>query len=311
MTIEIIILLIAIVVCVIIGVIVYRSLKRKISNLDRQLKVLAHELEQLTGTNQEMTNTSNDLRAELLRAEELHEQSQKLLSQTELQLQERSSDLNKANEEKAILFEKLKSTREKLNNQQNDILRLRERFRFDFSELAKRISNDNSNKLSESNGHSIRQFLELLKNKINEFRQKVEETYDKQSKESLSPGKEVVRSIDLSQFVSQEANNITTALKGDDKLPQWKVEQQYRNAVDIAEKADALHDRFTAFIDSIESVSKKLEEVTNCYTEAFKELSSGRGNIIARIEELKKITNKQLPGKLAINVSKDETLNKS
>lgn len=471
MTTEIIIiLLIAIVVCVIIGgLIVYSSQKRKVLNLDQQLKMQADEVEQLTGTNLEITNARNDLQAELLRAEGLREQSQRLLSQTELQLQERSFQLNKANEEKAILYEKLKSTREKLNNQQNDTLRLRERFRLDFSELAKRILDDNSKKVSESNEQSTAQFLELLRNNINEFRRKVQETYNKQSKESLAAVKEVVGSMAMSQPVSHEANNVTIALKGYDKLPggwgemilksllagssltdgreyflqelirdnarnilkdengkelqpdviisypdktkiiidvkvslsaweqyincsdqdqqrlllqdhirslrlhidtlskiypkdalslayillfipsepalleacktdlqlreyayekgillvsptnlyavlkivaeQWKVEQRYRNAIEIVEKADAVYDRFTGFIDNIESVSKQLEDVTNCYTEAFKQLSSGRGNIIARIEELKKIANNQLPGKLTINVSEDETLN--
>src|SRR5215210_595427 len=179
----------------------------------------AHELEHITSTSREIANARNDLQEKLLRAEGLHEQSQKLLSQTELQLQERLFQLNKANEEKAILYEKFKNTREKLNNQQNDILRLRERFRSDFSELAKRLLDDKSEKFSESNEQTIRQFLEPLKNHINEFRQKVEEIYDKESKENFLSVKEVVRSTDMSQLVSQEANNLTTGLKANDKLP--------------------------------------------------------------------------------------------
>ncbi|HKG69971.1 MAG TPA: DNA recombination protein RmuC, partial [Segetibacter sp.] len=67
----------------------------------------------------------------------------------------------------------------------------------------------------------------------------------------------------------------------------WKVAQQYWNALDIAEKANALYDKFTGFIDNMESVGKKLEDATNFYTEAFKHLSSGRGNLRGRIEDLK------------------------
>jgi DNA recombination protein RmuC len=83
----------------------------------------------------------------------------------------------------------------------------------------------------------------------------------------------------------------------------WKIEQQNKNAIDIAEKAGALYDKFVGFVDNMESVGRKLEDATDCYTEAFKQLSSGRGNIIARIQELKKMgakADKQLPEQLLL-----------
>jgi len=81
----------------------------------------------------------------------------------------------------------------------------------------------------------------------------------------------------------------------------WKVEQQNRNAIEIAEKAGALYDKFHGFLSNMELVGKKLGDAQTSYEDAFKQLSTGKGNIIGKIEELKKMgadANKQLPDRL-------------
>jgi DNA recombination protein RmuC len=83
----------------------------------------------------------------------------------------------------------------------------------------------------------------------------------------------------------------------------WKVERQNRNAVDIADKAGLLYDKFVGFIGNMEEVGKKITDASDCYDSAFKQLSTGRGNIISKIEELKKMganASKQLPERLVL-----------
>jgi DNA recombination protein RmuC len=83
----------------------------------------------------------------------------------------------------------------------------------------------------------------------------------------------------------------------------WKVEQQNKNAIEIADKAGSLYDKFVLFLENFESVGKKLNEASNSYDTAFKQLSSGRGNVIGKIEELKKMgasANKQIPDKILL-----------
>jgi DNA recombination protein RmuC len=89
----------------------------------------------------------------------------------------------------------------------------------------------------------------------------------------------------------------------------WKVEQQNRNAIEIAEKAGALYDKFISFVDNLEGVGRKLDDATQCYADALKQLSTGRGNIVNRIEELKRMgakTSRQLPERL-LNEADEET----
>lgn len=81
----------------------------------------------------------------------------------------------------------------------------------------------------------------------------------------------------------------------------WKVEQQNQNAIEIAEKAGAMYDKFVGFLVNLEEVGKKLGAAQESYDQAFSQLSTGRGNIVNRMEELKKMgadARKQIPDKI-------------
>ena len=80
----------------------------------------------------------------------------------------------------------------------------------------------------------------------------------------------------------------------------WKIEQQSKNAIEIADKAGALYDKVHGFITSMEGIEDGLNKARTSYDNAFKQLSTGKGNIIGRVEELKKMgakANKSLPDK--------------
>jgi DNA recombination protein RmuC len=351
---------------------------------------------------------------------------------------------------------------EKLATQKQELEEIGNKFRFEFRNMAQSIMEEKSQKFTQLNEEKMKAIVDPLKTEIGLFKQKVEETYDKESKERFSLAKEVENLVKMSQAVSQEANNLTSALKGNSKFqgdwgelilesllehsgltkgreyftqefirdntgnvikdesgkalqpdvticypdlrkviidskvsliawdaftaesdidkqkqylsehiksirqhidglsrknyPKyaqaldyvllfipiepafleavkqdanlwkhaydkkillvsptnlfavlkiiadlWKVERQNRNAIDIAEKAGLLYDKFVGFIGNMEDVGKKISDASDCYDAAFKQLSTGRGNIVSKIEELKKMganASKQLPEKL-------------
>jgi len=83
----------------------------------------------------------------------------------------------------------------------------------------------------------------------------------------------------------------------------WKIEQQSKNAIEIADKAGALYDKVHGFITSMEGIEDGLNKARTSYDNAFKQLSTGKGNIIGRVEELKRMgakANKSLPDKYFI-----------
>ncbi len=69
----------------------------------------------------------------------------------------------------------------------------------------------------------------------------------------------------------------------------WRYEYQNKNARLIAKKAGDMHDKFVSFVDEMLLVEKSLTKAQSSYQEAFKKLSSGRGNLINRSRELKEL----------------------
>ncbi len=67
----------------------------------------------------------------------------------------------------------------------------------------------------------------------------------------------------------------------------WRYEYQNKNAKEIAKKAGDLYDKFSGFISSMHTIESSLKKAQNAYEEAFKKLSSGKGNLMAKAKELK------------------------
>lgn len=105
----------------------------------------------------------------------------------------------------------------RLTEQKEEINDLQQKFTDQFKAIANDILKQNSKEFSEHNQKSIGDILNPLKEKILTFEKKVEETYDKESKERHSLKDEVKRLAELNIKMSEEANNLTLALKGDAK----------------------------------------------------------------------------------------------
>ncbi|MFY0663391.1 MAG: DNA recombination protein RmuC [Natronospirillum sp.] len=69
----------------------------------------------------------------------------------------------------------------------------------------------------------------------------------------------------------------------------WRNEQQNRNARTIAEEAGKLYDHFVRFTDSLQDVQKHLRKTQESMDQSMNRLSSGRGNLVGRVENLRKL----------------------
>jgi len=67
----------------------------------------------------------------------------------------------------------------------------------------------------------------------------------------------------------------------------WRYEYQNRNAQTIAAEAGKLHDQFVSFVDALEKVGDQIKKAGESYDTAHKRLSSGRGNLVGRTQNLK------------------------
>jgi len=106
---------------------------------------------------------------------------------------------------------------EKLENQKTEIESLQKRLTAEFENIATKILKERSDEFSISNHKNLSEILNPLKERIQLFEKKVDETYDKELRDKISLREEVRKLTELNTRVSEEANNLTKALKGDVK----------------------------------------------------------------------------------------------
>ena len=109
------------------------------------------------------------------------------------------------------------SLNEKVENGKSEIENLRKQFNIEFENIANRILEEKSKRFTEANKENLGNILKPLGENIENFRRKIEEVYDKESKERFSLGKEVSKLVELNLKISEDANNLTNALKGNAK----------------------------------------------------------------------------------------------
>ena len=89
----------------------------------------------------------------------------------------------------------------------------------------------------------------------------------------------------------------------------WKQEDQKRNALEIAKEGGLLYDKFEGFLSDLLKIGANLNSSKTSYDEAMNKLTSGNGNILKKIENLKKLgakTKKQLPQNIIDRANSDE-----
>ena len=69
----------------------------------------------------------------------------------------------------------------------------------------------------------------------------------------------------------------------------WRNEDRNRNALEIAERAGRLYDKFHGFMTDLDKVDRNLRIARESFDEARAKLSSGRGNVVAQLETLQKL----------------------
>ena len=78
----------------------------------------------------------------------------------------------------------------------------------------------------------------------------------------------------------------------------WNNERQHKNALEIAQRAGALHDKFVGFIEDLNKVGLRMNDAKKSYEDAMKKLHTGNGNMVSSILKLQNLgakAKKELP----------------
>lgn len=134
-----------------------------------------------------------------------------------LQVQQLRSENGIQSQQLARAEADFSNLQEKLESQKSEMEKLQQKFTTEFENIASKILKQNTEEFSVSNQKSMTELMLPLKEKIQGFEKKVEDTYEKGLKDQTDLKAELKKLHDLNLKISDEANNLTKALKGDVK----------------------------------------------------------------------------------------------
>lgn len=89
----------------------------------------------------------------------------------------------------------------------------------------------------------------------------------------------------------------------------WQRDRQIKNVELIVKEATGLYDKFRGFSETLLGAEKQVQKASESVTEAIKQLHTGRGNVIGRLQKLKKFgvsVKKELPEDLLRGLDEGE-----
>ncbi len=139
----------------------------------------------------------------------------KINLQSELKIEREK--IVKLTSENSSLKTDYSNLQQKLSEQKEEIEELQEKFIKEFENLANKIFEEKSAKFTEQNKEKLSEVLNPLKEKITEFERKVEQTNKESIDRFSSLRQQLFMLNELNQQITQEAKNLTEALKGQTK----------------------------------------------------------------------------------------------
>ena len=106
---------------------------------------------------------------------------------------------------------------EKLDAQKQEVAELRRQFNMEFENIANKIFQQKAESFNKLSAENLSNLLKPFRENLNEFKHQVAEVYDKESKQRFSLEDKIKELVQLNKQISDEANNLTRALKGDSK----------------------------------------------------------------------------------------------
>lgn len=165
----------------------------------------------------EQTHAAENLKAVQERFSARIEELKQEIDGLQKQMQEYIKQLNEAERNNASLMVEKKATEEKMNNQKEEITALHKQFNLEFEAIAEKIFRQKTEHFNKLSAESLSNILTPFKENLNELKHQVAETYDKESKQRFSLEDKIKELVQLNKQISDEANNLTRALKGDAK----------------------------------------------------------------------------------------------
>lgn len=186
------------------GVLGYLAASRQLNALKAQLHLQASHQEELLQAEKRQAATA---------LEQLKEENQRIQRQVESTTQQ----YVETSRQVASLRAEKRALEEKLEHQKEEMAELHKQFNLEFENIANKIFQQKTESFNKLSAESLSSLLKPFGENLNEFKHQVAEVYDKESKQRFSLEDKIKELVQLNKQISDEANNLTRALKGDSK----------------------------------------------------------------------------------------------
>ena len=196
------------------------SAKAALESRVQRLPVVEKELEAMKASHEALQNELRKESAALAQAMEKGLQLEKIeaeITRKEEQIQALQEQAARSKTEIAELRTVLAEERKQADEKIALLNEAREQFKSQFQHLAQQIFEERGRVFAEQNKTNIEHLISPLRNQIGDFKKRVEDVYDKESRDRAALQSEIHHLKELNQRISKEALNLTRALKGDSK----------------------------------------------------------------------------------------------
>lgn len=226
------------------------STSEKIQSLDKENQVLLEKERQHTQQIQELIAQSSKLQSsrdekvqQLIENEkerfglrEMHENDQRKISRMEADIREQQAQLNAEKEKLFELKAQFEKQKSELENQ--------------FKVVSEKVIKDRQVMLNEQNKEGVGALLKPLQDQINGFQKRINEVHDVSVKGNASLKAEIENVMKMGIKMSGEAQNLTSALKGDSQQSGAWGEAQLERTLEMSGLIENDHfEKQSSFVD--------------------------------------------------------------
>ncbi|VGM96178.1 DNA recombination protein rmuC [uncultured Avibacterium sp.] len=217
------------------------GLQTRLNERDEKIHYLQQELDEEQVRHSNIAEKITSLKEQFGIATAQVHSLQNQLNQTRTELKSKQQDYADLSEKSTALLQQLTELKTSLGEkekhfaqQQEDFVKTKQQLSVEFQNLANRILEEKSQKFDQTNQASLDALLKPFREQIEGFQKRVNEIHSESLKGNASLESEIKKVLNVGLAMSQEANNLTLALKGEKKtLGNWG-EIQLERALQLA-----------------------------------------------------------------------------
>jgi len=205
-----------------------------------------------------LTEANSDLATDLALARQGHEQSQKLNEELKISFsdeQQSSRDFNEKlhSAEKTIQALRIEQQKDQEFNEKRlqQFEESKKQLKIEFENLAGKILDEKAKVLGETSKSSIDSLLKPFREQIEGFQKRVNDVHTESVKGNASLESEIKKVLDIGLKMSKDADNLTSALKGDSQKRGGWGEAQLERTLEMSGLVAGTHfEKQTSFKDA-------------------------------------------------------------